>query len=272
MLSRSATPSESRKKSFTGIKIQERYGQIYSKFNPLTAFAIEFKLEDNWSRRLKIKDIASHPPNASGPLAQIVLWEWERGSQKIGNTIILNRGGTAEVDCDKTASIVVRILKERHVIENPCPPFSSPADDLTVHMLRRSSSGRYELHMDHKPKPEIRSVWNGGREVSRRRWWVGEWSPFCVAAAPTDCTMIVSGLGLAAGIDDDGRSPLHFATTKLLLLPILSLFCTLALCQNVPPSNVAEGRQVSASSICGEVNGRPIRECVIAVSSKAVAN
>uniref|UniRef100_A0A914HIN3 Uncharacterized protein n=1 Tax=Globodera rostochiensis TaxID=31243 RepID=A0A914HIN3_GLORO len=255
MLSRSATPSESRKKSFTGIKIQERYGQIYSKFNPLTAFAIEFKLEDNWSRRLKIKDIASHPPNASGPLAQIVLWEWERGSQKIGNTIILNRGGTAEVDCDKTASIVVRILKERHVIENPCPPFSSPADDLTVHMLRRSSSGRYELHMDHKPKPEIRSVWNGGREVSRRRWWVGEWSPFCVAAAPTDC-----------------RSPLHFATTKLLLLPILSLFCTLALCQNVPPSNVAEGRQVSASSICGEVNGRPIRECVIAVSSKAVAN
>ncbi|KAI3421113.1 hypothetical protein GPALN_014738 [Globodera pallida] len=78
-------------------------------------------------------------------------------------------------------------------------------------------------------------------------------------------------------------SPFHFTTTKLLLLlPILSLFCTLALCQNVPPSsptsssrlgpltppsfNVAEGRQVSASSTCGEMNGWPIREmyCVIA--------
>ncbi|KAI3416412.1 hypothetical protein GPALN_005944 [Globodera pallida] len=31
-------------------------------------------------------------------------------------------------------SVVIRILKKREVIENPCPPLSSPDDDLTVHI------------------------------------------------------------------------------------------------------------------------------------------
>uniref|UniRef100_A0A183BWE5 BTB domain-containing protein n=1 Tax=Globodera pallida TaxID=36090 RepID=A0A183BWE5_GLOPA len=48
------------------------------------------------------------------------------------NSIILNKGGTAEITCHKSASIVIRILEKREVIENPCPPLSSPDDDLTV--------------------------------------------------------------------------------------------------------------------------------------------
>ncbi|KAI3418348.1 Ran-binding protein 9 [Globodera pallida] len=47
--------------------------------------------------------------------------------------IILNRGKTVEIDCDRV-SIVIRILRKRQVIENPCPPLSSPDDDLTVHI------------------------------------------------------------------------------------------------------------------------------------------
>uniref|UniRef100_A0A183C5J5 BTB domain-containing protein n=1 Tax=Globodera pallida TaxID=36090 RepID=A0A183C5J5_GLOPA len=46
-------------------------------------------------------------------------------------------GGTAEINCHQAANIVIRILKKREVIENPCPPFSSPDDDLTVHIGHR---------------------------------------------------------------------------------------------------------------------------------------
>uniref|UniRef100_A0A183C0R1 BTB domain-containing protein n=1 Tax=Globodera pallida TaxID=36090 RepID=A0A183C0R1_GLOPA len=42
-----------------------------------------------------------------------------------------NRGGRAEVDCDNYTSIVIRITQKDG---NPCPPFSSPADDLTVYI------------------------------------------------------------------------------------------------------------------------------------------
>ncbi|KAI3414263.1 hypothetical protein GPALN_011721 [Globodera pallida] len=112
-----------------------RYVPINSHFNDRIAFAaLKFTLEYARHEVLEIKDAASHSTNASGPLAQIVLWKWDGGSLKIGNTITLNRGGRAEVDCDNSPSIVIRILKKREVIENPCPPFSSPADDLTVYI------------------------------------------------------------------------------------------------------------------------------------------
>uniref|UniRef100_A0A183CI74 BTB domain-containing protein n=1 Tax=Globodera pallida TaxID=36090 RepID=A0A183CI74_GLOPA len=48
-------------------------------------------------------------------------------------TITLNRGKTVEIDC-YFSSIVIRILKKREVIENPCPPLSLLDDDLTVHI------------------------------------------------------------------------------------------------------------------------------------------
>uniref|UniRef100_A0A183BUL7 BTB domain-containing protein n=1 Tax=Globodera pallida TaxID=36090 RepID=A0A183BUL7_GLOPA len=50
------------------------------------------------------------------------------------DTITLNGGGTAVIDCDNSPSVVIRILKKRQVIANPCPPPSSPGDDLTVHI------------------------------------------------------------------------------------------------------------------------------------------
>uniref|UniRef100_A0A183C5J8 BTB domain-containing protein n=1 Tax=Globodera pallida TaxID=36090 RepID=A0A183C5J8_GLOPA len=88
----------------------------------------------NQSRRLHIKDAAaSHLTNGSGPLAQIVSWQWEGGKQKIEENITLNRGGTAEIRCYSSPSIVIRILQKREVIENQCPPDSFPDDDLTVH-------------------------------------------------------------------------------------------------------------------------------------------
>ncbi|KAI3416409.1 hypothetical protein GPALN_005941 [Globodera pallida] len=80
-----------------------------------------------------MKDAASHSTNASGPLAQIVLWKWEGGAQKIENSILLDRGGLADFEC-LNSSFVIRILKKREVIENPCPPLSSPDDDFTVHI------------------------------------------------------------------------------------------------------------------------------------------
>uniref|UniRef100_A0A914HAM9 BTB domain-containing protein n=1 Tax=Globodera rostochiensis TaxID=31243 RepID=A0A914HAM9_GLORO len=124
-------------KSITDLTIQNTSniygGQIISKFNDRTAFAaLEFNMV-NYMGRLQINDIASHSTNASEPLAQIVLWKWEGGAQKIEKNITLNRGKTVEIDCDK-ASIVIRILKKRQLIENPCPPLSSPDDDLTVHI------------------------------------------------------------------------------------------------------------------------------------------
>uniref|UniRef100_A0A914IGM6 BTB domain-containing protein n=1 Tax=Globodera rostochiensis TaxID=31243 RepID=A0A914IGM6_GLORO len=103
---------------------------INSKFVDLTAFAsLEFK--NHWFS-LYIKDIASHSTKASGPLAQIVSWKWEGGTQKIKENITLNRGGTAEINCRNSPSFVIRILKKREVTENPCPPLSTPDNDLTV--------------------------------------------------------------------------------------------------------------------------------------------
>uniref|UniRef100_A0A914GVR1 BTB domain-containing protein n=1 Tax=Globodera rostochiensis TaxID=31243 RepID=A0A914GVR1_GLORO len=106
---------------------------INSKFSDLTAFdELEFTFVNE---HFQIKDIASRALDASGPLAQIVSWKWEGGNQKIEQTITLNSGGTAVIDCDNSPSVVIRLLKKRQVIENPCPPLSSfPDDDLTVHI------------------------------------------------------------------------------------------------------------------------------------------
>uniref|UniRef100_A0A914GWI3 BTB domain-containing protein n=1 Tax=Globodera rostochiensis TaxID=31243 RepID=A0A914GWI3_GLORO len=107
---------------------------INSKFSDLTAFdELEFTFV-NETQHFQIKNIASRELDESGPLAQIVSWKWEGGNQKIQATITLNSGGTAAIDCDKSPSVVIRILKKRQVIENPCPPPSSPGDDLTVHI------------------------------------------------------------------------------------------------------------------------------------------
>uniref|UniRef100_A0A183BX38 BTB domain-containing protein n=1 Tax=Globodera pallida TaxID=36090 RepID=A0A183BX38_GLOPA len=48
--------------------------------------------------------------------------------------VTLNRGETAVIDCNNSPNIVIRILKKREVIEKPCPPLSTPDDDLTVHI------------------------------------------------------------------------------------------------------------------------------------------
>uniref|UniRef100_A0A183BLQ2 Ig-like domain-containing protein n=1 Tax=Globodera pallida TaxID=36090 RepID=A0A183BLQ2_GLOPA len=86
---------------------------------------------------LHITDIiASHSTNGSGPLAQIVSWKWEGGTQKIEKIVMLDRGDSADLECLNT-SFVTRILKKREVVENPCPPLSSPDDDLTVHIGQR---------------------------------------------------------------------------------------------------------------------------------------
>ncbi|KAI3414010.1 hypothetical protein GPALN_011476 [Globodera pallida] len=46
---------------------------------------------------------------------------------------MLDRGGSADLECLKY-SFVIRILKKREVVENPCPSPSSPGDGLTVHI------------------------------------------------------------------------------------------------------------------------------------------
>uniref|UniRef100_A0A183BZ60 BTB domain-containing protein n=1 Tax=Globodera pallida TaxID=36090 RepID=A0A183BZ60_GLOPA len=94
----------------------------------------EFKKDGEDLAKLQIKDIASRSIDTSGPLAQIVLWKWGGGSQKIEENITLNKGGTAEINCLNSLNIVIRILEKREVIENPCPPLSSMDDDLTVHI------------------------------------------------------------------------------------------------------------------------------------------
>uniref|UniRef100_A0A914GWE0 BTB domain-containing protein n=1 Tax=Globodera rostochiensis TaxID=31243 RepID=A0A914GWE0_GLORO len=91
-------------------------GGCYFRFDRTTFAELEFTMV-NSQRGLQIKDIASHPTDESEPLAQIVSWKWDKGTQKIAKTVTLNRGQTAEI-----------------MIENPCPPFSSPDDDLTVHI------------------------------------------------------------------------------------------------------------------------------------------
>uniref|UniRef100_A0A914H9G7 BTB domain-containing protein n=1 Tax=Globodera rostochiensis TaxID=31243 RepID=A0A914H9G7_GLORO len=85
----------------------------------------------SFTQYLVVSDIGSGVSQSSEPLAQLIVWEWSQGTQFVKNKIILKKGGTTEaITCP--ASIVIRILKKRKVIENPCPPLSSPDDDLTV--------------------------------------------------------------------------------------------------------------------------------------------
>ncbi|KAI3408225.1 hypothetical protein GPALN_012071 [Globodera pallida] len=88
------------------------------------------------SRRSKlnitgIDGTASQSENAQEPVAQIILWS--RATKKIQQKIILNIGETTVIECPVSIIIVLRILKKREKMENPCPPRSSPDDDLTVH-------------------------------------------------------------------------------------------------------------------------------------------
>uniref|UniRef100_A0A914I5F5 BTB domain-containing protein n=1 Tax=Globodera rostochiensis TaxID=31243 RepID=A0A914I5F5_GLORO len=112
-----------------------RSTEFNAQFSDRIAFAeLEFTVLSSLMRRLKITGIASqHSADASEPLAQIVLWKWGEGTQKIEKTITLNRGKTVEIDC-YSSSVVIRILKKRELIENPCPPLSLLEDDLTVHI------------------------------------------------------------------------------------------------------------------------------------------
>uniref|UniRef100_A0A914I9Z0 BTB domain-containing protein n=1 Tax=Globodera rostochiensis TaxID=31243 RepID=A0A914I9Z0_GLORO len=110
-------------KSITDIAIQ--------KFIEITAFAkIEFTF-DNQTHHLLIKHVAPHSSAAeeTGPLAQIVVWKWVAGTQDL----ILDKGGSISFECI-ASSVIIRILKKRPVIENPCLPLSSPGDDFTVHI------------------------------------------------------------------------------------------------------------------------------------------
>ncbi|KAI3411015.1 hypothetical protein GPALN_003099 [Globodera pallida] len=81
----------------------------------------------NWRKRLKTEQQKEMPQI-------LLLINGQMRCQIISQlrSIILNKGGTAEITCHKSASIVIRILEKREVIENPCPPLSSPDDDLTV--------------------------------------------------------------------------------------------------------------------------------------------
>uniref|UniRef100_A0A914HIU1 BTB domain-containing protein n=1 Tax=Globodera rostochiensis TaxID=31243 RepID=A0A914HIU1_GLORO len=101
-----------------------------SKFRDLTTFAsLEFDTGGN-NQNFAIKDVSGVSEPAE-PLAQIILWNWSQGTQSVVKEIVLNRGGTTEwIQCP--TSIVIRILKKRESIENPCPPFNSSDDDLTV--------------------------------------------------------------------------------------------------------------------------------------------
>ncbi|KAI3416413.1 hypothetical protein GPALN_005945 [Globodera pallida] len=131
--------------------------EFNSQFSERTAFAsLEFTLNnDGRLGRLQIKDIIASQSmaDASVPLAQIVLWKWVEEKQEIEKTITLNRGGTVEIQC-YTSSIVIRILKKREVIENPCPPFSSPDDDFTVHIGDRQVTVSAHWLMDVSPVVE----------------------------------------------------------------------------------------------------------------------
>uniref|UniRef100_A0A914HLD8 BTB domain-containing protein n=1 Tax=Globodera rostochiensis TaxID=31243 RepID=A0A914HLD8_GLORO len=102
-----------------------------SKFRDLTTFAsLEF-MGDYHQSQFAIADFSGVSQPAE-PLAQIVLWRWSQGTQFVVKKITLNRGGTTEFM--SSTSIVIRILKKREAIENPCPPLSSPDDDLTVNI------------------------------------------------------------------------------------------------------------------------------------------
>uniref|UniRef100_A0A914HM79 BTB domain-containing protein n=1 Tax=Globodera rostochiensis TaxID=31243 RepID=A0A914HM79_GLORO len=105
-----------------------------SKFRDLGAFAsLEFTGRDYHQSQFAIKDFSGVSQTPAEPLAQIVLWKWSQGTQFAVKKIILNRGRTTEWISIEN-SIVIRILKKREPIENPCPPLSSPDDDLTVNI------------------------------------------------------------------------------------------------------------------------------------------
>uniref|UniRef100_A0A183C559 BTB domain-containing protein n=2 Tax=Globodera pallida TaxID=36090 RepID=A0A183C559_GLOPA len=109
-------------KSMSDLAIQKA-SDLYtnSQFNDLTAFAaLEFKMK-TWSQCLQIKDIASHSTNASGPLAQIDSWKWEGGTQKIEKP-----SHSTEAEQRRSIAKIHRLF--------PCPPLSSPNDDLTIHI------------------------------------------------------------------------------------------------------------------------------------------
>uniref|UniRef100_A0A914GTB0 BTB domain-containing protein n=1 Tax=Globodera rostochiensis TaxID=31243 RepID=A0A914GTB0_GLORO len=124
---------------------------INSKFSDLTDFdSLELKMVDEL-QCLQIKDAAaSHSTNGLGPLAQIVSWKWDGGTQKIEKSILLDRGDSTDLECLKY-SVVIRILKKRQVIENPCPPLSSPDDNLTVHIGDRQVTVSASLLMGVSP-------------------------------------------------------------------------------------------------------------------------
>ncbi|KAI3418163.1 hypothetical protein GPALN_010379 [Globodera pallida] len=64
---------------------------------------------------MTITDIgnASQSVNAE-PLAQIVFWQWNRGTPEIQQKMLLNTGGTIHSGTMKSeSSVVVRILKKR---------------------------------------------------------------------------------------------------------------------------------------------------------------
>uniref|UniRef100_A0A183CPC7 BTB domain-containing protein n=1 Tax=Globodera pallida TaxID=36090 RepID=A0A183CPC7_GLOPA len=84
---------------------------------------------------MTIKDIGNALPANGEPLAQIVFWQWNRGTQEIEKKMLLNKGRKIHTGTMNSAtSIVVRILKKRALNESPCPPIFSPDDDLSVHI------------------------------------------------------------------------------------------------------------------------------------------
>uniref|UniRef100_A0A914GPU9 BTB domain-containing protein n=1 Tax=Globodera rostochiensis TaxID=31243 RepID=A0A914GPU9_GLORO len=154
----------------TAIDMKKRCNQSTT-FSDLTMFAaLEFEINST-KNKMTIKDIgnASQSANAAEPLAQIVLWQWNGGTQEIQNKMLLNTGGNVETkSLNYGTSVVVRILKKRALNEknggclykggiietlmtyatsivvaifkngdendNPCPPVFSPNDDLSVHI------------------------------------------------------------------------------------------------------------------------------------------
>uniref|UniRef100_A0A183BYS3 BTB domain-containing protein n=1 Tax=Globodera pallida TaxID=36090 RepID=A0A183BYS3_GLOPA len=68
----------------------------------------------------------------SGPLAQVVAWKWYNGSQQIEQTLILDMSASVDFECTIDSSILIRILKKREVVENPCPLLDSTDYGFTV--------------------------------------------------------------------------------------------------------------------------------------------
>ncbi|KAL3071477.1 hypothetical protein niasHS_009251 [Heterodera schachtii] len=122
-------------KSYTDLII-ERSGNSPNKttFTDVTQFAALEFIIDNYSYKLEIKDIGNVFASEV-PLAQIIRWKWDdKGAQVISETKTLTIGAKLEfTSIQSLSTFVVRILKKREMNDkNPCPPNSSPDDDLTV--------------------------------------------------------------------------------------------------------------------------------------------